>query len=490
MNSGSDQSGARTARPALGGIADAACGSGEKAEAMHPDPTAQTFTAWASIAAGEIRYTDRGSGPTLVFLHGVLMDGSVWDRVVDRLSSRYRCVVPTLPLGAHTRPMRPDADLTLAGFGSIVHDLLDALALQDVTLIGNDHAAVLAAAVQPSDRLSRLVISSCEAFENFPPGLPGKNLRATAAIPGGLATIGALLRARALRRLPVAFGWLTKRRLPDRLVDRWLAPLQSDPEVRRDLRRYLLESRRSQMIDICRQLSSVDLPTLVIWTPEDRIQRPDHGRRLAALIRGSRLEQVRDSYTLIMQDQPERLAALIDDFAGAGRPERPTRISNPHSSPLAGAAQEHPMTTPTKIPSGAATRRVAAVVATAAAAGLAVAHLSVTLSRFPAGGGLWRLLGLVVMPAVLAALLAVAAGSTLRAGRPPRAVHVGIVVGAVVLWVMALAMLFVTIQSGSPAIVMPNGPGLWSIVGAPAFTVLATRIRGAYPATGTGRDAA
>ena len=88
------------------------------------------------------------------------------------------------------------------------------------------------------------------------------------------------------------------------------------------------------------------------------------------------------------------------------------------------------------------------------------------------------------------ALLAVAAGSTLRAGRPPRAVHVGIVVGAVVLWVMALAMLFVTIQSGSPAIVMPNGPGLWSIVGAPAFTVLATRIRGAYPATGTGRDAA
>jgi pimeloyl-ACP methyl ester carboxylesterase len=130
----------------------------------------------AAITAGEIRYTDCGNGPTLVFLHGVLMAGSVWDLVVDRLRSRYRCIVPTLPLGAHTKPVRPDADLSHEGFGRIVNDLLEKLDLHEVTLIGNDHAAVLAAAADPSDRVSRLVITSCEAFENYPPGLPGKNL--------------------------------------------------------------------------------------------------------------------------------------------------------------------------------------------------------------------------------------------------------------------------------------------------------------------------
>lgn len=451
------------------------------ADAMQNDPNSASSSAtiWANTAAGEIRCTERGSGPTLVFLHGVLMDGSVWDPVVDRLSPRYRCIVPTLPLGAHPRPMRPDADLSLAGFGRIVNDLLEALALQDVTLIGNDHAAILAVAVQPSARISRLVISSCEAFENFPPGLPGKSLRVTAAVPCGLATIGALLRIRALRRLPIAFGWLSKQVLPGQLVESWLTPLQSDPDVRRDLRRYLLTSRRSQMVAICGQLPAVDLPTLVIWTPEDRIQQPDHGLRLARMVKGSRLEHVDDSYTLLMQDQPEHLVALIDHFAGAGRQEPSTHTSITDPLPVTQPRQETPMTTPTtKSPSvGADRRTMPAVIAAVAAAGLAVAHLSVTLSRFPSGAGLWRLLGVVILPAVLAALLAVTAAATLRPGQPSKTVRVGTVVGAGVLWVMALIMLIVTIQTSSPAILMPTGPGLWSIIGAPAFTVLAARIR-------------
>ena len=127
--------------------------------------------------------------------------------------------------------------------------------LQEVTLIGNDHAAVLAAAVDPSDRVSRLVMTSCEAFENYPPGLPGKNLRLTAAVPRGLRAIAAALRFRPLRRLPVTFGWLTKRALPDELVDSWLvAALQSDAGLRRDLRRYAAGARKRHMIDICRRL--------------------------------------------------------------------------------------------------------------------------------------------------------------------------------------------------------------------------------------------
>jgi pimeloyl-ACP methyl ester carboxylesterase len=270
----------------------------------------------AVIAAdiGPIDYIDVGTGPPVMFLHGVLMAGDVWQPVVDRLRDTFRCIVPTLPLGAHHTAVRPDADLTLAGFGHLVLDLLEKLDLRDVTLVGNDHAAVLAAAVLPSTRIAGLVITSCEAFENYPPGLPGKNLRLTAALPGGLLAVAHLMRIKASRRLPVTFGWLSKRPLPEDLVDGWLLPLRHDAAVRRDLRRYAAGARRRHMSSICERLGAVSAPTLVVWTPEDRIQRVEHGTRLAEAIPGAQLKQINDSYTLMMRDQPDRLAWLLRDF--------------------------------------------------------------------------------------------------------------------------------------------------------------------------------
>lgn len=189
------------------------------------------------LTAGTIDYEDTGgAGPVLVLLGGVLMDGSVWDPVVADLRRDHRCVVPTLPLGAHRRPMRRDADLSLSGFGRMVAEVLERLDLREVTLVENDHAAALALAGRSPGRVARLVISSCEVFENYPPGLPGKNLRLTAMVPGGLFLAVQAMRLRAARRLPVSFGLMAKRPLPGELVDRWLEPPQTQPGVRRDLR--------------------------------------------------------------------------------------------------------------------------------------------------------------------------------------------------------------------------------------------------------------
>ena len=120
------------------------------------------------------------------------------------------------------------------------------------------------------------------------------------------------MRIKALRRLPVTFGWLSKRPLPDDLVEEWLQPLGSNAAVRRDLRRYAAGARRRQMRSICERLSGVNVPTLVIWTPEDPASRA--WSRLAEAIPDARLEQIGDSYTLIMRDQPDRLAQLVRDF--------------------------------------------------------------------------------------------------------------------------------------------------------------------------------
>src|SRR4051794_39003905 len=91
------------------------------------------------LSAGTIEYQDTGGdGPTLVLLHGLLMDASLWADVMTDLSADCRCVAPTLPLGAHRRAMRGDADLSLRGIATIVDELLDRLDLHDVTLVGND----------------------------------------------------------------------------------------------------------------------------------------------------------------------------------------------------------------------------------------------------------------------------------------------------------------------------------------------------------------
>jgi pimeloyl-ACP methyl ester carboxylesterase len=258
------------------------------------------------LTAGVIDYEDTGgSGPVLVLLGGLAMDGSVWDPLVELLRDEHRCVVPTLPLGAHRHPMRADADLSLRGFARMVSELLERLDLRDVTLVlgGEDPR-----------RVARLVISSCEAFENYPPGLPGKNMRLTAMLPGGILLAMQSLRLRPLRRLPIAFGWLSKRPLPDELVDRWLRPLQSQRGVRRDLRKYATSARRRQMLEVCERLREFRRPALVVWTPEDRVQRPEHGRRLAELLPDARLVEIADSYTLIMRDQPQAFAAAIREF--------------------------------------------------------------------------------------------------------------------------------------------------------------------------------
>jgi pimeloyl-ACP methyl ester carboxylesterase len=274
------------------------------------------------LTAGVIDYRDSGGeGPVLVLLGGLVMDGSVWDPLVADLCRDHRCIVPTLPLGAHRRPMRPDADLSLAGYGLMVAEILERLDLRGVTLVQNDHAAALVLAGEDPQRVASLVISSCEAFENYPPGLPGRNMRLTAMLPGGIYLAMQALRLRPLRRLPIAFGWMAKRPLPDELLDRWLAPLQRQRGVRRDLRRYVTGSSRRDMLRVCERLSTFRRPTLVVWTPEDRVQRPEHGRRLAELLPDARLVEIADSYTLIMRDQPAAFARAIRDFlaeTGAG----------------------------------------------------------------------------------------------------------------------------------------------------------------------------
>ena len=156
---------------------------------------------------------------------------------------------------------------------------------------------------------------SCEAFDNFPPGLTGRTLLLTGRLsPRLFGLFMQQMRLRPVRRLPIAFGWLTKR--GDAATARWTKPVMKQPEIRRDAVRMLRAAAADTglVLRAAERLPAFDRPVLVVWASGDRVMPPEHGRRLAELLPGARLIEVEDSYTLVALDQPARLARLIRDF--------------------------------------------------------------------------------------------------------------------------------------------------------------------------------
>jgi pimeloyl-ACP methyl ester carboxylesterase len=267
------------------------------------------------LAAGTIEYLDTGGdGAPLLFIHGLLMDDSVFADVVADLRGDFRCVIPVLPVGAHRVPLHHRADLSIRGLLALLVEFMDRIGLAEVTLIGSDLGLAQCVAVAHPERLSRLVLCAQEAFENFPPGLPGRSIHLAARVPGGVNAALQPLRVRALRRQPMALGRMSAHPIPDQITDRWLAPAIGSRLIRRDLAKYAGPIDPSEYTRVAARLVAFDKPTLIVWGKDDRVMPPEHGRRLAALLPDSRLVELDDCGTLISLDQPERLAEAVRTF--------------------------------------------------------------------------------------------------------------------------------------------------------------------------------
>ncbi|GAA1525102.1 alpha/beta hydrolase [Streptomyces albidochromogenes] len=272
------------------------------------------------LTAGAVAYEDTGGpGPVVVLLHGLVHDATVWRKVVADLRADHRVIAPTLPYGAHRVPMRPDVPLTPDSVVDLVVEFLGRLGLSGVTLVENDCGRAQTIAAKHPDRLDRLVLTSCEAFDNYPPGVPGKLIALACKVPGGITLLARTLALRPLRRLPVGLGALTKRPVPDEILDGWLRPLLTDPAIRADFRRYNRGVRRTELLEAVDGLRKFDKPALVVWATEDRMMPRAHGRRLADVLPQGRLVEIEDSCTLIAEDRPEELSAVLRGFIAETR---------------------------------------------------------------------------------------------------------------------------------------------------------------------------
>ena len=270
-----------------------------------------------ALSQGEIRYRERGAGDPIVFVHGVLVNGALWRKVVPALAGRYRCIVPDWPLGSHAIPMNPDADLSPPGLARLIVEFVDSLDLGPVTLVGNDTGGALCQLVATADpeRLARLVLTPCDAYENFPPRM-FRPLQWGARVPGGLAAVMQPMRLRPLQRLPLAFGWLSKRPIEPAVMDSYVRPVLSNPGVRRDAARVLRGLSPRYTLEAAKSFGTFDRPVLLAWAPEDRFFPLEHAERMLAAFPRARLEEIPDSYTFVPEDQPDRLAAAVAEFAG------------------------------------------------------------------------------------------------------------------------------------------------------------------------------
>ncbi|HEX4305986.1 MAG TPA: alpha/beta hydrolase [Solirubrobacterales bacterium] len=267
-----------------------------------------------ALPQGTIRYREAGSGPTIVFVHGYLVDGRLWDGVVDALSDRFRCIAPHWPMGAQQVAMAPDADLTPPGVATIIEGFLEALDLTDVTLVGNDSGGAMCqvtVARRPA-RVGRLVLTNCDTHENFPPGI-FKALPPLAKLPGGVTMLALPFRSSFVIRH--AFRPFSKRNPPAALVESWARPGTTDKAVRHDLGKVTRGMDKRYTLEAAERLRGSEFPLLLAWAPGDRFFPIAYAERLAAEVGNAKLVEIPDSASFVPFDQPRRVATAIADFA-------------------------------------------------------------------------------------------------------------------------------------------------------------------------------
>lgn len=230
-------------------------------------------TTWCDVPIGRLRVRTAGSGPTLMFTHGLLVDGRIWDEVAGRVVAQgYSVVLPDLPLGAHTVAAADRASLTTTAVAACLFDTADRLDVERFALLGFDTGGAIAqvAAASRPDRVDRLALMSCDAFEQFPPAMI-KPLAWAARWGPAMTLVLRSLGDPRLQRGPLPLALLAKRRIDPSLVRAWARPCATDREVRADCVAFIAQMDAADTLAAAEELRRFHGPSMVLWSRQDRI---------------------------------------------------------------------------------------------------------------------------------------------------------------------------------------------------------------------------
>jgi len=282
------------------------------------------------LPVGPVDYRDLGprtaDAPVAVFVHGILVNSTLWDPVAEPLAAAgIRCILPDWPLGAHRRPASKDAELSPLTVAAAITDLLDALDLRDVVLAGSDTGGALCqlalrqlALQGDTHRVSGLVLTNCDAFEQFPPRYFGP-LFTLARSPLAVWLLAQQTRLRAVRHSPLGFGPLLSRPRPAGLTRGWIQPLLDSAAIRHDLTRFARGLQGTELTGAASRLGRFQRPVRLVWGTRDKHFTLELGRRLAAAFPLAQLDEVADATTFVSIDRPGAVVSAVEGVLATSR---------------------------------------------------------------------------------------------------------------------------------------------------------------------------
>jgi len=230
-----------------------------------------TTTHSVETPSGRISYTSAGSGPVALFVHGVVLNKHLWRHQLAGLSDIRRCIAVDLLAHGDTE-IAPDQDVSVTANAKMLQEVLDALKIDQVDLVGNDSGGGIAqifAALNP-ERVRTLTLTNCDTHDNWPPEAFKPFVDMVKA--GGLRdTLSAMLHDKNVYRSPEALGLAYERpdAVTDATIDTYLQPLLRTEQRTRDLERFVLAFDNVHTVSIEPQLRALKAPALIMWGDDD-----------------------------------------------------------------------------------------------------------------------------------------------------------------------------------------------------------------------------
>jgi pimeloyl-ACP methyl ester carboxylesterase len=256
------------------------------------------------------------AAPPVVFVHGFLVSSTLWSTTADALArAGVRGYAADWPLGSHTIALGDGADQSPRGVARQICAFMEALGLENVTLVGNDTGGAICQFLldEDSSRVGRIVLTNCDAFTNFPPAPFGQMFKAFRR-PAAIRALMAPMRATAVRHSPAGFGLLVREPLDAEQTRAWVQPCLTDGAIREDVARFAQKVDPADLDSASGRLGSFDGQALLVWGAADRFFKLADARRLREAFASARLVEIDNGRTFVPHDFPQRLAEEIAAF--------------------------------------------------------------------------------------------------------------------------------------------------------------------------------
>jgi pimeloyl-ACP methyl ester carboxylesterase len=284
-----------------------------------------TSKQYATTEFGDIAYSDRGSGPAALFVHGVFVNGYLWRHVVERVADQRRCLA--IDLLAHGATRTPaDQDVSFSGQARMLEGFCARLGLEQVDLVANDSGGAVAQifAARYPERIRSLTLTNCDTHDNWPP--PAFSAAREAIKRGELARmLAAMLANLAFARASFAIAYERPDQLSADTVREYIGPLAATPAAVANLERWFAAAEdNSQTVAIEPLLRKLQAPTQIVWGTADPFFAVEWAHWLKNTIPGARrVIELQGAKLFLPEERPQELAdALREHWALAAHGAR------------------------------------------------------------------------------------------------------------------------------------------------------------------------